>query len=112
MRVTAIGREYFTHDEDMIDQGSIISGHAVLGTDPKKIVPFTNSYITNRAFIWDKMVAIFQVLDAWTYLKPDKKYCDGRLGFSIIYNHYLGPSNTDHMAAGAEKKLAQCSYTG
>ena len=58
------------------------------------------------------MVAIFQALDAWTYLKPSKKHRDGIMGYKLIYNHYLGPSNTDHMAAGAEKKLAQCTYTG
>ena len=50
----------------MIARGLVISGHAVLGTDPEEIGPFTNSFITDRAFIWDKMVAIFQGLDAWT----------------------------------------------
>ena len=90
----------------------ILSGHPVLGTDPEEIGPFTESFVTNRAFIWDKMVAIFQGLGAWTYLKRDKKHCDGRLLFRFIYNHYLGPRNIYNMAAGAYKKLSQCSYTG
>ena len=96
----------------MISQGLIVSGPVVLGTDRKEIGTFTNSFITDRVLIWDKMVAIFQGSDAWTYLKTDKNHCDGRLGLRLIYNHYLGPINIDHMEAGAEKKIAQCSYTG
>ena len=39
----ANGSEYFTHDEEMIAQGLILSGPAVLGTDPEEIGPFTDS---------------------------------------------------------------------
>ena len=106
------GSEYFTHDEEMITRGLILSGPAVLGTDPEEIGTFADSFITNRALIWYKMVAILQGSDVWTYLKPANKHRDGRLGFRIVYNHYLGPSNIDHMAGGREKKLSQCSYTG
>ena len=53
------GRDYFTHYEEMINRGSILSGPAALGTDPKYIEPFTDSFIVDRALIWDKMVAIF-----------------------------------------------------
>ena len=103
--------DYFTNDEEMIAQGSILSGPAVLVTDPEDIGPFIDYFITDRVLIWDKMAAIFQGSDTCTYLKPAKKHRDGRLGFRIIYNHYLGPRNIYHMAAGAEKKLAQCTYT-
>ena len=106
----ADGINYFTHNEEMINQGYILSGHAVLGTYPEEIILFTDSFITDRTLIWYKMVEIFQVLDAWAYLKPAKNHRDGRLGFRLIYNHYLVPSNTDHMAYSAEKKIVQCSY--
>ena len=96
----------------MIDRGSIISGPTALGSDPEAARPFTYSFITYRAPIRDKMVEIFQGLDAWTYLKPAKKNRDGRMGYKLIYNHYLGPSNIDHMADGAEKKLDHFTYTG
>ena len=96
----------------MIARGSILSGPAVLGTDPEEIVSFNDSFITNISLIWYKMIAIFQGLDGWTYLKPANKHCDGRLGLRLIYNHYLCPIKIDHVAAGAEKKLAQCSYIG
>ena len=103
------GSEYFSHDEEMIAQGLILSGPVVLGTDPEDISPFTDSFITNRVLIFDNMVAIFQGLDAWTFLKPAKNHCDERMGFRIIYNHYLGPNNIYHMPSGTEKKLAQCN---
>ena len=84
----------------------------MLETDPEEIGAFTDFFITDSFLIWDKIVAIFQGSDAWTYLKTSKKHCDGRLEFRIIYNDYLVPSNIDYMTAGAEKKLDQCSYTG
>ena len=57
----ANGSKYFTHNEEILAQGSIFRGHAVLETDPEENVPFTDSFIVNRAFIWDKMIAIFQI---------------------------------------------------
>ena len=69
--------KYFTHDEEIVDQGSILSGPEVLGADPEAIIPFTDSVITDRALIWDKMVAIFQVLDACTYTQLNEKSVEG-----------------------------------
>ena len=68
----------------MIARGSIISGPAALGSDPAVVGPFTDSFIKDRALIWDNMVAIFHGSDAWTYLKPAKKHHDDRMGYSII----------------------------
>ena len=51
---------------------SILSGPAELGSDPENFGPFISSFITDRALIWYKMVAIFQGSDVWTYLKPSK----------------------------------------
>ena len=56
----ANGSKYFTHDEEIITRGSILSGPAVLGTDPEAVGPFTDSFITDRVLIWDNIVAIFQ----------------------------------------------------
>ena len=108
----AYGSKYFTHDDEMIACGSIFSGPAALRSDPEAVVKFTDSFIKDRELMWDNMVAIFQVLDAWAYLNPDKKHRYVRMGYKIIYNHYLGQSNIEHMAYGAEKKLDQCTYTG
>ena len=38
-------------------------------------------------------------------MKPSKKNIDGRMSYKLIYNHYLGPSNIDHMVDGEEEKL-------
>ena len=108
----ANGSEYFTHDEEMIARGSILSGPAALRSDPEAVIPLTNSFIIDRSLIWDKVVAIFQGSDAWTYLKRVNKHFDGIMGYKLIYNHYLVQSNIDHMAAGTYKKLVQCTYTG
>ena len=91
----ANGSEYFTHDEDMIPCGPIISGPAVSGSDPEAVGPFTDSFIIDRVLVWDKMVAIFQGSDEWTYLNPDNKHHDGRMG-TLYWS-----KNIYHMEAGA-----------
>ena len=53
--------EYFTHDEEIIARGLILSGSVVLGSDPEFVRTFIDLFITDRALIWDKMVTIFQV---------------------------------------------------
>ena len=78
----------------------------MLGTEPEEIGPFTDSFINDIVLICHNMVAIFQGLDAWTYLKPSKNNRDGILGLSLIYSHYFGPSNIDNMAAGVDKNIA------
>ena len=107
----ANGSEYFTQNEEMIARGLILSGPAVLGTEPEEIGTFSDSLINDIVLICDNMFAILQGLEAWTYLKPAKNNRDGILGLSLIYNHYFGPSNIDNMAAGADNNIAQCSYT-
>ena len=47
----ANGSGYFTHDEDIIACGLILSGPMVVGSYPEAIGPFTNSFITYRAII-------------------------------------------------------------
>ena len=108
----ANGSEYLTNDEEIIAHGLILSGTSVSGSDHESVGPFTDSFITDRSMIWDKMVTIFQGSYAWMYPKPAKKHRDGRMGYRFIYNHYLGPSNIYHMADGGGKKLAQYTYTG
>ena len=89
----ANGSEYFTHEEVMIAFGSIHSGPAVSGSDPKSVGPFTDSFITYRKMVCDKIVAIFQGSDACTSMKPSKKYSDVRMIYKLIYIHKLVPSN-------------------
>ena len=51
--------DYLSRDEEMIARGSILSGPAALGSDPETVGPFADSFIIDRALIWDNMVAIF-----------------------------------------------------
>ena len=96
----------------MISCGSILSGPVVSGSDFEAVGPFTKLFVTDRALFWDNMFAIFQGLDAWAYLKPSKKHCDVIMGYTLIYNQYLVPSNIIHIGAGAKRKLDHCIYTG
>ena len=44
----ANGSKYFTQNEEMIAQGSILSGPAVIGNETEEIVPFTEYLINDR----------------------------------------------------------------
>ena len=106
------GSTYFTPDEEMLARAPMLSGPAVAGTDPEVVGPFNPSFITDRASVWDKMGSIFSGSPAWTHMKAAKKHRNGRLAERLIYDHYLGPSNIDHMASSCERKLAGASYRG
>ena len=80
----ANGSEYFTLDQEIIVCGSILSGTSALGSDPEVFRPFTNSFITDKALIWDNMVEKIQGKDAWTYMNPDKKHHDVNMGYKLI----------------------------
>ena len=60
---TVDGSDYFTHDEEIIARVFLLSESAALGSDPEVVGPFTDSFVTDRAMIWENMVPIFQGLD-------------------------------------------------
>ena len=82
----------------------------VVGSDPEAIGQFTNSFVTERSPIWDKMVAIFQGTDAWTYPKPAKIHHDRSMGYNLIYDQYLGPSKIYNMASG-DRRIFLSTHT-
>ena len=85
-----VGRNFFTINEVMIARRPIIDVTEVAGTDNEKIGPFTNDYMSNRTRVWDKLCAIFQKSEAWTYCKSGKNHRGDRIAFKAIYNDYLG----------------------
>ena len=68
--------------------------------------------MSDRKRVWDKLCAIFQQSEAWTYYKAGKKYRDGRIYFQLIYNHYLVPQHVGHIENKSEKTLCNATYSG
>ena len=62
----ANGSNYFTHDEEIIARGSILSGPLALVSDPEAVEPFTDLFIIDRELIWDNMFTIFHRSYSWT----------------------------------------------
>lgn len=106
------GSKYTTHDQELIKRGAIIDPTGAPTTDPEKDGPFTDTYLSDRMKLWRHGASLFKNTEAWPYYKVGKKNEDGRMGSKSVWNHYLGPNNVDHMAASAEKLLAQSSYHG
>jgi hypothetical protein len=67
--------------------------------------------VDNKA-LWLKLAAMTRDKPCWTYVRPHQRTQDGRKAFWALYDHYLGASNVDHMAARAEGKLQSTTYTG
>ena len=107
-----VGSKYFKLYEVMIARGTIIEGTQVAGTNHEKLGLFKHSYMSDRKRVWDKLCAIFQQREAWTYYKAGKKYRDGRIYFQLIYNHYLVPQHVGHIENKSEKTLCNATYSG
>jgi hypothetical protein len=65
----------------------------------------------NKAF-WLKLAAMTRGKPCWTFVSQYQKSQDARKAYWALYDHYLGPSNVDLMAARAEGKLQTTTYHG
>ena len=74
--------------------------------------PFADSFLTDRVTVWEKLMPIFQNHESWTYIKQARKAKNGRIAYRLVYAHYLGPNNVDHLAGKAENRLRSMVYCG
>lgn len=73
---------------------------------------FTETYLGDRAKVWELLAGVCRNQECWTYVKPGMRARDGRLAFLGLKDHYMGSSFVDNMSAAAEKKLNTATYTG
>jgi hypothetical protein len=55
-------------------------------------------FLANCEKVWDIISRIIREHLSWTYVKPAQRTRDGRMAYSGLYLHYLGPNNVDNMA--------------
>jgi len=72
----------------------------------------TDVFKTDNESVWKEISNITREHKCWTYVKPFQRKHDGRGAYRALWDHYLGPSNVDHLAAAAELKLETAKYTG
>jgi hypothetical protein len=72
----------------------------------------TEEYKGDNKKVWDVLSDIFRNSPSWQYMKPFAKANDGRGAFLALYNFYLGPNNTNNLAAAAEAELDSLKYVG
>jgi len=73
---------------------------------------FTQTFLDDRAKVWELLSALTRDLECWSYVSPAQKSRDGRAAFFNLKMHYLGVNHVDNMAAMAEKKLQTNVYPG
>jgi hypothetical protein len=73
---------------------------------------FMAHYITDQETVWEKLVSLTRDHTCWTYVKPAQHARDGRAGYQALYERFLGPNNTNNLAASAESKLKKATYFG
>jgi len=94
----------WTHAQRMINRAPHFTAE---GSDT-----VTEEYRTDNESVWKEIAEMTRDHKCWTYVKPFQKNLDGRGAFRGLWDHYLGPSNVDHLAAAAESKLETARYTG
>ena len=70
------------------------------------------TFLTDRQTVWDKISDLTREHECWTYVKPAQRARDGRQGFTLLFDHYLGQNSTANQASLAEAKLKNSSYQG
>ena len=70
------------------------------------------TFLTDRQTVWDKISDLTREHECWTYVKPAQRARDGRQGFTLLFDHYLGQNSTANQASLAEMKLKNSSYQG
>ena len=70
------------------------------------------TFLTDRQTVWDKISDLTLEHECWTYVKPAQRARDGRQGFTLLFDHYLGQNSTANQASLAEAKLKNSSYQG
>jgi len=107
-----MGSTHFSHDDEMIVRGPILSAGAVVGPDTKTLGPFASSFLVNRAEVWEKLAEILLPHDAFTVIKAVKKTWNARLTYQLLFRHYLGPNNIGNIAREVEQVLGSVQYKG
>ena len=69
-------------------------------------------YETDNMTVWHILVEICGDHACTTYIQPARAAKDGRRGFKLLHDHYLGPNNVQHMALQARTKLQNAVYNG
>jgi len=94
----------WTHNERMIMRAP----HFKIENPTKE----TDVFKMDNESVWKEISDITREHKCWTYVKPFQRKHDGRGAYRALWDHYLGPSNVDHLAAAAELKLETAKYTG
>ncbi len=108
------GSKYNDHDDEIIAWQRIVDASAATLSLKvhEKDGPFTDNFLLDRTRVFELLSSILCETDAWTVIKPFRIKRDGRGAWLMLWDHYLGENNVDHMAMEAEKALTTCTYKG
>ena len=70
------------------------------------------TFVTDNKMIFDKLAELTRDHECWSHFKPHSRPQNGRAGYMVFKNHYVGPNNIDNMVATAEHKLINATYRG
>ena len=70
------------------------------------------TFLTDHQTVWDKVSDLTRNHECWTYVKPAQRSRDGRQGYTLPFDHYLGQNSTANQVSLAEAKLKNSLYHG
>ena len=91
---------YETHDEEMVKRAPIVVAGNPQGIEEDS--PFDDSFISDRGKLWDLISALIIKREAWPHIKQARTIRDGRKAMLAFHDHFLGPTNVDHIQKQAE----------
>ena len=63
------------------------------------------TFLTDRQTVWDKISDLTREHECWTYVKPAQCSRNGRQGYTLLFDHYLGQNSRANQVSLAETKL-------
>ena len=70
------------------------------------------TFLTDCQTIWEKTSDLTRDHECWTYVKLAQRSRNGRQGFTLLLDHYLGQNSMANQVSLAEAKLKNSSYQG
>jgi hypothetical protein len=108
---------YPSLDAKAIAHTPILEEHVALpGQSVKAITlleengPFCDTFRINMVTVWNILFEMFGQMPAWLYATSTKKEKNGRKLYCLLFTHYLGSDQVNHLVNKMEARLASLTY--
>ena len=105
--------DYASLDLEMIARAPILLGDPGGTTEDLEVNgPFDPTFLTDAIKVNEILAIMIRPTPAWVYMKPKRGVApNGRRSYMLIFAHFLGPGNMDHLAGRASQRLQNLEWS-